>query len=137
MGSEQRSIMNNYKILVVDDVPINNLLVEKMLAHFKFNMRTATNGKECMDAVEEEKPNLILLDLMMPIMDGFEVLKEIKSNPDLADIKIVVLSALNTNEDIVKAYNMGANDFITKPIILEKLVNSVSNRLKIKGLAEK
>lgn len=128
--------MNNYKILVVDDVPVNNLLVEKMLARYKFNMRTACNGKECMQAVENEKPNLILLDLMMPVMDGFQVLKEIKGNPELADIKVVVLSALNTNEDIVKAYNMGANDFITKPIILEKLVDSVSNQLKIKELAK-
>ena len=128
--------MNNYKILVVDDVPVNNLLVEKMLARYKFNMRTACNGKECMEAVENEKPNLILLDLMMPVMDGFQVLKEIKGNPELADIKVIVLSALNTNEDIVKAYNMGANDFITKPIILEKLVDSVSNQLKIKELAK-
>lgn len=128
--------MNNYKILVVDDVPVNNLLVEKMLARYKFNMRTACNGKECMEAVENEKPNLILLDLMMPVMDGFQVLKEIKGNPELSDIKVVVLSALNTNEDIVKAYNMGANDFITKPIILEKLVDSVSNQLKIKELAK-
>lgn len=128
--------MNNYKILVVDDVPVNNLLVEKMLARYKFNMRTACNGKECMEAVENEKPNLILLDLMMPVMDGFQVLKEIKGNPELSDIKVVVLSALNTNEDIVKAYNLGANDFITKPIILEKLINSVSNQLNIKDLAK-
>lgn len=128
--------MNNYKILIVDDVPVNNLLVEKMLARYKFNMRSACNGKECMEAVEAEKPNLILLDLMMPVMDGFQVLKEIKGNPELADIKVVVLSALNTNEDIIKAYNMGANDFITKPIILEKLVESVSNQLKIKELAK-
>lgn len=128
--------MNNYKILIVDDVPVNNLLVEKMLARYKFNMRSACNGKECMEAVGAEKPNLILLDLMMPVMDGFQVLKEIKGNPELADIKVVVLSALNTNEDIIKAYNMGANDFITKPIILEKLVESVSNQLKIKELAK-
>lgn len=128
--------MNNYRILIVDDVPVNNLLVEKMLARYKFNMRSVCNGKECMDAVETEKPNLILLDLMMPVMDGFQVLKEIKGNPELADIKVVVLSALNTNEDIVKAYNLGANDFITKPIILEKLINSVSNQLKIKELAK-
>lgn len=128
--------MNNYRILIVDDVPVNNLLVEKMLARYKFNMRSVCNGKECMDAVGEEKPNLILLDLMMPVMDGFQVLKEIKGNPELADIKVVVLSALNTNEDIVKAYNLGANDFITKPIILEKLIDSVSNQLKIKELAK-
>lgn len=128
--------MNNYRILIVDDVPVNNLLVEKMLGRYKFNMRSVCNGKECMDAVETEKPNLILLDLMMPVMDGFQVLKEIKGKPELADIKVIVLSALNTNEDIVKAYNLGANDFITKPIILEKLINSVSNQLNIKDLAK-
>ncbi|MBO6226275.1 MAG: response regulator, partial [Shewanella sp.] len=68
----------------------------------------------------EELPDLILLDILMPAMDGFEVLKILRANPATEKVRVVILSALNSNEDIVKGYNLGANDFITKPIIMEK-----------------
>ena len=77
------------------------------------------------------KPNIILLDIMMPVMDGLEVIRKVRENPAYADIKIVVLSALNSNEDILKAYSLGAQDFITKPIVLDKLTNSVAKQLGI------
>ena len=123
--------LSQYSVLIVDDVPLNTTLVEKMLARFHFRIRKAENGLEAMREIIAEKPNLIFLDIMMPIMDGFQVLEQIRKNPDYASIKVVVLSALNSNEDIVKAYNLGANDFITKPIMLEKLLNSVAKQLNI------
>ena len=122
--------MNNYKILVVDDVPLNQMLVERMLARFNFNIRKAGNGYEALQSIKEEKPDLILLDIMMPVMDGFEVLKELKRSPETEDIKVIVLSALNTNSDIIKGYELGAKDFITKPIMLDKLVNSVGTQIE-------
>ena len=67
----------------------------------------------------------------MPQMDGFETLSRLKANPDTADIRVVILSALNSTEDIVKGYNLGANDFITKPIIMEKLISCVSDQLRL------
>ena len=67
----------------------------------------------------------------MPEMDGFEVLERLRSDPATADIRVVILSALNTTEDIVKGFNLGANDFITKPIIMEKLISCVSDQLII------
>ena len=76
-----------------------------------------------------QKPDLLLLDILMPVMDGFEVLQAVRENPAWADVKIIVLSALNTNEDIVKAFNLGADDFITKPIVMDKLLNSVAKHL--------
>lgn len=124
--------LDKYSVLVVDDVPLNNLLVEKMLSRFSFNMRKAENGLEAMREIIADKPHLLILDLMMPVMDGFEVLEKVRANREWDDMKIVVLSALNKNEDIVKAYNMGANDFITKPIVLDKLINSVATQLNIR-----
>ena len=123
--------LSRFSILIVDDVPLNCTLVQKMVARFNFDVRTAGNGLECLREVIARKPDLILLDLMMPVMDGFEVLSTIRSKPEMADIKIIVLSALNTNDDIVKAYNLGANDFLSKPILLSKLTHSIATQLNI------
>ena len=120
-----------FNVLAVDDIPLNLLLVQKMLSKFNFRMRTASGGQQALDAVAQEKPDLILLDLMMPGIDGFEVLRRLREDPATADIQIVILSALNSNEDVVKGFNAGANDFIMKPIIMEKLLSCVVNQLKI------
>ena len=122
---------SKYSVLAVDDIPLNLLLVQKMLARFNFKMRTAANGQQALDAVAAEKPDLILLDLMMPGIDGFEVIRRLRGNPETADIQIVILSALNSNEDVVKGFNVGANDFIMKPIIMEKLLTCVVTQLQI------
>ena len=121
---------SNYNILAVDDIPLNLLLVQKMLSRFKFEIRTAGNGQQALDAVAERKPDLILLDLMMPGIDGFEVIRRLRADPATAGIRIVILSALNSNEDVVKGFDLGANDFIMKPIIMEKLLNSVFTQLE-------
>lgn len=122
---------SDFNVLVVDDVPLNLILVEKMLSRFNFRLRKAANGQQALDAVDELKPDLILLDLMMPGIDGFEVIRRLRSNPDTADLQIVILSALNSSEDVVKGFNVGANDFIMKPIIMEKLTTCVVNYLKL------
>ena len=118
-------------MLAVDDIPLNLLLVQKMLSRFNFTMRTAANGQQALDAIAEKKPDLILLDLMMPGIDGFEVLRRVRENPETADIRVVILSALNSNEDVVKGYNMGADEFIMKPIIMEKLLTCVVTQMQI------
>ena len=120
-----------YSVLAVDDIPLNLLLVQKMLARYNFKMRTAANGQQALDAVSAEKPDLILLDLMMPGIDGFEVIRRLKNDPATADIRIVILSALNSNEDVVKGFNLGADDFIMKPIIMEKLLSCVVTQLQV------
>ncbi len=120
-----------FNVLAVDDIPLNLLLVQKMLSRFNFKMRTAANGQLALDAVAELKPDLILLDLMMPGIDGFEVIQRLRENPETADIQIVILSALNSNEDVIKGFNVGANDFIMKPIIMEKLLSTVVTQLQI------
>jgi len=122
---------SQYNVLAVDDIPLNLLLVQKMLSRFNFQMRTAANGQQALDAVAQRKPDLILLDLMMPGIDGFEVIRRLRADPATADIQIVILSALNSNEDIVKGFNVGANDFIMKPIIMEKLLSCVVTQMQI------
>lgn len=122
---------SQYNVLAVDDIPLNLLLVQKMLSRFNFHMRTAANGQQALDAVAAKKPDLILLDLMMPGIDGFEVIRRLRADPATADIQIVILSALNSNEDIVKGFNVGANDFIMKPIIMEKLLSCVVTQMQI------
>ena len=122
---------SKYNVLAVDDVPLNLLIVEKMLSKFQFRIRKAANGRIALEEIAKERPDLILLDLMMPEVDGFEVLRQVRENPETAGIRIVILSALNSTEDIVKGYQLGANDFITKPIIIEKLVNCVATQLQL------
>lgn len=123
--------LSQYDILAVDDVPLNLILLDKMLSRFNIKIRKASNGLEAMREIIAKKPDLVILDLIMPLMDGFEVLQHVREKPELSDLRIIVLSALNKNEDIVRAYDYGANDFITKPIFFEKLINSVNNQLKL------
>ena len=122
---------SKFSVLAVDDIPLNLLLVEKMLSRFNFKFRKATNGQLALDAVAQEKPDLILLDLMMPGIDGFEVIRRLRADPETADIQIVILSALTSNEDIIKGFDVGANDFIMKPIIMEKLLTCVVTHLQL------
>ena len=114
-------------------IPLNLLLIKKMLAKFNFRLVTASDGQSALDMIAAEKPDLILLDLMLPGVDCFDVLKTVRENPATADIKVVILSALNSNDDIVKGFKLGADDFLAKPIIMEKLVDCVLKQLEAVG----
>ncbi len=123
--------LSQYTVMVVDDIALNIMLVQKMLVRYNFKVVTASNGAEAMEMVRTEKPNLMLLDLMMPVMDGYEVIRRIKSDPQMSSVRIVVLSALNTNGNVVKALNMGADEFITKPVTMDKLYASVNAQFEM------
>ena len=112
---------------------MNLLLIRKILTKLNVTIKTAANGQEALDTIADMKPDLVLLDIMMPVMDGYQVLEALKTNADTENIRVIVLSALNSNEDIVKGFNLGANDFITKPIILEKILSCVSTQLELAG----
>jgi len=127
----QQHDYSKFNVLAVDDIPLNLLLVQKMLSRFNFRIRTASGGQQALDAVAQEKPDLILLDLMMPVIDGFEVIRRLRDDPATADVQIVILSALNSQEDVVKGFNAGADDFIMKPIIMEKLLTCVVTQMQL------
>ena len=102
---------SDYKILVVDDVMPNVLLLKVMLTNEKFNIVTASNGEQAIEQVRNEKPDLILLDVMMPGMTGYEVAQVLQNDPETKEIPIIFLTALNTSEDIVRGFRMGGSDF--------------------------
>ena len=126
-------------VLIVDDIPINVTLIEKMLKPFHFVIEKANDGQTALDIVADNKPDLILLDLMMPGMNGYDVIKQLRAKEETQQLPIIVISALNSNEDVVKGYDLGANDLLTKPIIMNRLHTSVITQLnkamEAKGMA--
>lgn len=122
---------SEYKILIVDDVMSNVLLLKVLLTNEKFAIATASNGRQALEQVEKENPDLVLLDVMMPDMSGFEVAQHLKSNPNTADIPIIFLTALNSTADIVKGFQAGANDFISKPFNKEELIIRVTHQISL------
>lgn len=122
---------SEYKILIVDDVMSNVLLLIVLLTNEKFAIATASNGRQALEQVEKENPDLVLLDVMMPDMSGFEVAQHLKSNPQTAEIPIIFLTALNSTADIVKGFQVGANDFISKPFNKEELIIRVTHQISL------
>ena len=122
---------SEYKILIVDDVMSNVLLLKVLLTNEKFQIATASNGRQAIDQVEKEKPDLVLLDVMMPDMSGFEVSQQLKANPETSEIPIIFLTALNSTADIVKGFQVGGNDFISKPFNKEELIIRVTHQISL------
>ncbi len=122
---------NKQTILIVDDVKENvDVLVELLKNH---DLVTALDGKTAIEIVEEENIDLILLDIMMPEMDGFEVCKRVKKNPKTLHIPILFLSAKDKHEDVQKGFELGAVDYITKPFNPNELLSRVNTHLKLRA----
>jgi sigma-B regulation protein RsbU (phosphoserine phosphatase) len=107
--------MANQKILIVDDEPFNIDYLEQELEELNYVTFTASNGLEALDKISELSPDLVLLDIMMPVMDGFEVLKRLKDNPGTHDIPVIIISANNDLKGVVKGIELGAEDYLPKP----------------------
>lgn len=120
---------SGYTVLIVDDIPVNIILLKTMLTRTNVRILTATNGEEALEIVRSSRPDLLLLDIQMPVMDGWEVLKTIKSDPDLKSIVVIIVSAYTTSEDIDKSIKLGASGFIKKPVIMDILLASVTSEL--------
>ena len=121
---------SQYTVLVVDDVPVNILLVKGMLAKQKFKVLSATSGQQALEVLTHEHPHCILLDILMPNMNGFETIRAIRANPKTQDIPIILLSALNSDSDIKEGMDAGANEFVTKPFVQDRLIASIQNQIK-------
>lgn len=121
---------SQYTVLVVDDVPVNILLVKGMLAKQKFKVLSATSGQQALEVLTHEHPHCILLDILMPNMNGFETTRAIRANPKTQDIPIILLSALNSDSDIKEGMDAGANEFVTKPFVQDRLIASIQNQIK-------
>ncbi len=122
------------KILVVDDQPINIKLLQRKLERQGMDVYVAYNGRECLDTVEETKPDLILLDIMMPEMDGIETCQRLKSNPVTETIPIIFITAKASKEGKLEGLDAGAVDYITKPIDLDETLARVRTQLRLQEM---
>ncbi len=122
------------KILVVDDQPLNIELLAGYLDVDGYQLISATSGEEALDKIATEKPNLVLLDVMMPDLDGFEVCRRIKSNPATIFLPVVLVTALKSVEDRVKGADAGADDFLSKPVDQQELLTRVKSLVQVKFL---
>lgn len=115
----------NKTVLIVDDSNTNNFLLQSILETEGINSSIALSGKEAFDYLEIEKPALILLDIMMPNIDGFTVLKKIKNTPETKEIPVIFITAKNDKNIKEQAINAGASDLILKPIDVKRVIKVV------------
>jgi two-component system, OmpR family, alkaline phosphatase synthesis response regulator PhoP len=121
--SEQKNVM------IVDDDPHVVRSLAFVLNKEGYNIRTTSDGEEALEKIRDSKPNLMLLDIMMPKKNGYEVCQEVKNNPALSDIYIIMLSAKGQEADREQGLSMGANEFMTKPFSPMKVVERVKQIL--------
>jgi DNA-binding response OmpR family regulator len=125
------------KILIVDDEPFNVDYLEQELADLGYETVSAANGQEALDKVAADAPDLILLDVMMPGMDGFTVCRRLKEQEETRLIPIVIMTALDARADRITGIKAGADDFLTKPVHEEELVARIATALKLKHTVDR
>ena len=124
------------KILIADDNEANVELLEAYLASVDCEIEVAVDGQDTLNKVKSFHPDLVLLDVMMPKLSGFEVCKQIKEDPDLKRIMILMVTALNELGDIERAVVAGTDDFLSKPVQQVELLKRVENMLKLKDVSD-
>lgn len=118
-------------LLVVDDTPANLRLLDEILKSSGYRIRLVTSGRQALIAARRTVPDLLLLDIIMPGMDGFEVCRQFKADPLLRDVPVLFLSAISTPEEKVRAFKEGGIDFITKPFHLAEVESRVRTHLLV------
>lgn len=119
------------RILIVDDVEANRTLLAELLEALTFETIQATNGQECIEQAIAWQPNLILMDVVMPVLDGLEAIQQIRCIPQLQNIPVIIISASATDEELARGREAGANGFVSKPIEQQKLLEQIGIQLKL------
>ena len=120
------------KVLIVDDEPKNIKLLSAQMPPSEFNIISAHGGIEAMQKINDQHPDLILLDIMMPDMDGYEVTRRVKANPATKEIPIILITALDSKDDKVKGLEAGAEEFLTKPVNMAELRTRINSMLRLR-----
>ena len=134
---ERPSDQRESSVLVVDDNRQNLELLQAYLEEMDCQIWCATDGLEALKIVKEHKPDLVLLDVMMPQMSGFEVCRRLKNDPETADIPVIMVTALNEFGDIERGIGSGTDDFVSKPVNKLELLTRVKTMLKLKHVTDK
>jgi DNA-binding response OmpR family regulator len=121
------------QILIVDDEPSIIVALQFLMEHNGYNTIVAFSGEEAMEAVARHHPDLILLDIMLPVVDGFEVCQRVRENPEWKDIRIVLVTALGSEVNVNKGLDLGADAYITKPFSNADLVAKVKELIECRG----
>ena len=124
------------RILIVDDEPNIVISLKFLLERAGFNVDVETNGKQAMELVAADPPDVLVLDVMLPDMDGFEILRRIRSSVGLKDLPVLMLTAKGQREDRSNAIEFGANKFITKPFANDEVVEAILTLAKINGSSQ-
>ncbi|NOY68821.1 MAG: response regulator transcription factor [Deltaproteobacteria bacterium] len=119
-------------VLVVDDNRNYSDMCKIYLEQEGYSVRFAENGKQGLKLVEQIRPDLIALDLMMPVMDGYQVLTRLKAAPELMNIPVIVLTVSPDTQDVVKAFNLGASDYLRKPFDVDEFIARVNMLIRLK-----
>ncbi len=120
---------SKYTIMIVDDIPVNTILLEKILEKEGYRLYSYNNSLQAMEAITEIVPDILLLDIMMPGLDGMAFLKRLRSNNSYDNVRIIMVTAVSEQEEITKALALGANGYITKPISPKKLIGCINEQL--------
>ena len=122
--------MNKYKVLIVDDIPENIQTLGEMIKDFDLDVKIAEGGQEAINIIDSYTPDIILLDLMMPRVNGWDVIDHVREKYSKNEMVIIVVSLLNNKDNIDECYELGVNDYITKPVIKARLTSSIESHLR-------
>ena len=128
------------RILVVDDDAITRGIIIKLLNSANYDIHEAANGQLCLDTVEEVMPHLILMDIIMPVMDGIETCRQLKSNPATQHIPVIFVTASTDDDTLAEAFRMGGGDYVRKPVnrleLLARVRSALNHQLALQKLAD-
>lgn len=122
--------MDKYKVLIVDDIPENIQILGEMIKDFDLDVKIAEGGEEAIEIIDSFTPDIILLDLMMPHVNGWDVIDHVREKYNKNEMVIIVVSLLNNKDNIDECYELGVNDYITKPVIKARLTSSIESHLR-------
>ncbi len=117
--------MDKLRVLVVDDISTNVMLVSAIIKKLSTTVETAESGEEALEKIESFKPQIVLLDLMMPDINGWDLIKAIREKYTKEQMAIIVTSAITDHDNITECYDMGVNDYVAKPIVPDRLLNTI------------